>query len=75
MVKRDTVFWTALFGLLTALSLDYWWWGAVVRLGPAGLPTWIYYFVLLQFVLAICVYVFAQRYWSPRNSDGKGDDG
>ena len=56
--RRDTFKWAFLFVVLTVLSLDYWWWGAATRLSLFGLPTWIYYFVALQFVLAAGVFFF-----------------
>ncbi len=69
--RRNTTLRTAFFVVLTLLSLDYWWWGAATRLSLLGLPTWIYYFVALQFVLAAGVFVFSRHYWV----DEADDDG
>ena len=75
--RSNTLLWTSLFVVLTILSLDYWWWGAATRLGPTGLPIWIFYFVLLQLVLAACVYFFSKHYWDKAaqadDDDEQGD--
>lgn len=74
--RRNTTLWTAFFVVLTLLSLDYWWWGAATRLSLLGLPTWIYYFVALQFVLAAGVFVFSRHYWvDEADDDGVDRDG
>ncbi len=61
--RRKMLFWSSLFAGLSVLSLDYWWWGRPARLGLFGLPTWVFYFVLLQFALAVAVYLFARHAW------------
>jgi len=74
--RRNTTLWTAFFIVLTLLSLDYWWWGAATRLSLLGLPTWIYYFVALQFALAAGVFVFSRHYWvDEADDDGVDRDG
>ena len=74
--RRNATLWTAFFVVLTLLSLDYWWWGAATRLSLLGLPTWIYYFVALQFVLAAGVFVFSRNYWvEEADDDGIDRDG
>ena len=74
--RRNATLWTAFFVVLTLLSLDYWWWGAATRLSLLGLPTWIYYFVALQFVLAAGVFAFSRNYWvEEADDDGIGGDG
>ena len=66
---RSVGFWAGVFGLLFLLSLDYWWWDGPVRFGPFGLPAWIYYFVLLQLLLALAVWRFGRRHWTPVGGD------
>jgi len=74
--RRDTFKWAFLFVVLTVLSLDSWWWGAATRLTLFGLPTWIYYFVALQFVLAAGVFFFSRHYWvDEADDDGVDRDG
>jgi hypothetical protein len=73
--RRDTILWMSLFALLIILSLDYWWWGAVTRLGPLGLPSWVFYFALLQIALAAGLYFFSKHHWDGSPSDDDGDDG
>ncbi len=73
---RSATLWTAFFVVLALLSLDYWWWGAATRLSLLGLPTWIYYFVALQFVLAAGVFVFSRHHWvEEADDDGVDRDG
>ena len=76
--RRTTTLWTSFFVFLTLLSLDYWWWGTATRLSMLGLPTWIYYFVALQFVLAAGVYTFSRQFWTEEPDDdrspGHGQD-
>lgn len=69
--RRNITLWTVFFVVLSLLSLDYWSWGAATRLSLLGLPTWIYYFVTLQFVLAAGVFAFSRHYWV----DEADDDG
>ncbi len=71
--RRNTTLWTAFFVVLTLMSLDYWWWGVATRLSLMGLPTWIYYFVALQLVLAGGVFVFSRHYWVEQADDHSVD--
>ena len=74
--RRNIILWTVFFVVLTLLSLDYWSWGAATRLSLFGLPTWIYYFVALQFVLAAGVFFFSRHYWvDEADDDGVDRDG
>ena len=66
---RSLWLWSAGFGVLFVLSLDYWWWEGPVRFGPFGLPLWIYYFILLQFALAIAIWRFSLRHWTTSSAD------
>ena len=66
---KPTLRWALLFAIIFVVSIDLWWWGSSAALGPLGLPWWIYYFVALQFVLAIAVYGFAVRHWPSDDED------
>ncbi len=61
--------WTLLFGVVFALSMDFWWWDGPVTFGPLTLPRWIYYFVLLQFGFAVAVHFFGTAYWRSETLD------
>ncbi len=72
--------WTTIFVAMFLLSLDYWRWGELVTIGLLGLPRWIYYFVLLQLLLAGAVFLFSRTYWkdtdeSKSERDGGGSGG
>ena len=74
--RRNITLWTVFFVVLSLLSLNYWSWGAATRLSLLGLPTWIYYFVALQFVLAAGVFFFSRHYWvEEADDDGVDRDG
>ena len=72
--RRNITLWTVFFVVLSLLSLDYWSWGAAMRLSLFGLPTRIYYFVALQFILAGGVFFFSRHYWVD-DDDGDRDGG
>ena len=69
--NRSGVWWSLVLVALFILSLDFWWWDGPIRFGPLHLPRWIYYFVLLQLLLAAAVHLFGRRHWAA----GDGDDG
>jgi hypothetical protein len=58
--------WIILFTALFLLSLDFWAWRDAPSTGPLGIPAWVYYFMILQFVLAAAIYGFGLRYWTER---------
>lgn len=60
---RKKLFWWGLFTVLFLLSLDYWSWDNTVELSWLGLPAWVFYFVVLQLVLVLAIYLFARFYW------------
>lgn len=74
--KRSRLRWAVVFGVIFALSLDFWWWDGQPAFGPLHLPRWIYYFALLQFLLAGAVHLFGRRHWQNGESDHRheGDD-
>ena len=60
---RSGGLWAVGFGVLVVLSLDYWSWDSRVRLAALNLPSWVYYFVGLQFVLAAALHRFSKTFW------------
>jgi len=63
MRNSSIYIWILAFAVLFLLSLDYWIWDEPVVLGLWGFPTWIYYFVVIQVVLTILIYLFAKYFW------------
>lgn len=59
----STLLWTAIFGLLFVLSLDYWTWSDAVALSYGGFPSWLFYFVLLQILFVLALGLFARFFW------------
>lgn len=55
--------WMGAFTLLFILSLDYWNWENAIQLSFLGLPSWIYYFVLLQLIFFAAFYIFSIKCW------------
>lgn len=71
---RSWLKWGVAFIVIFVLSLDFWWWDVPQPFGPFRLPRWIYYFVLLQFLLAGVVHLFGRRYWQGEGDDADRDD-
>ena len=57
--RRPLWSWTAAFVALGILGLDYWWWDALPAVGWLGLPWRVWYFGVLQAVLAAALWRFA----------------
>ena len=59
LVTTGSCIWAGIFSLLFMLSQDHWFpWHDPVQLGPLNFPLRIYYFVFLQFLLAVLLGVF-----------------
>lgn len=56
--------WVTIFGLLFLLSMDFWLWSDEAVLSWLGLPSWVYYFILIQLVFAGCYYWFSALFWT-----------
>ncbi|MBN4081491.1 hypothetical protein JYU23_00015 [bacterium AH-315-C07] len=60
-------FWILLFTLLFIASLDYWQWSDEITLKAGGLPGWLYYFILLQAILVVVLYMFSKYFWGKKD--------
>lgn len=61
-LEESRIFWIAVFGILFVLSIDFWNWdmsGTVFDF----LPIWIVRLIVLQFTLAVAIYIFSCTYW------------
>ncbi len=56
------VVWPTFFVGLFVLAMDFWTWDEPVRLSLLNLPVWIYYFALLQLVLAGAIWWFGRNH-------------
>ena len=56
-------FWLFGFTVLFLLALDFWSWSQPVTLSWLNFPTWIFYFIGLQIILAIAVTIFSITCW------------
>ena len=71
--RRAAWMWAVIFLLLFALSMDFWWWDDAVTFGPFHLPTWLFYFIALQLLLAAAIEIFTHHFW--RNDDAADSEG
>lgn len=62
--------WTAIFGGLFALSMDFWSWETVQGPGWMGIPHFVWYFLVLQLLLAVALFFFAKFYWTDDEEGG-----
>ena len=71
-VTTASYLWAGVFTLVFLLSQDFWFsWDQPPLLGPWNIPLRIYYFVFLQFLLAVVLGVFF-AHWpdrKPNDSD------
>ena len=69
---QNRILWTITFLTLFVLSLDFWGWNQPISLQALGLPSWVYYFVLLQLLFAAVFFAFSRIYWrDPADKDGE----
>lgn len=61
--RKTILIWSAVFAAIGVLSLDYWRWDDPVQLGLLGMPSWIWYFVLLQLLLINAIGLFIKLVW------------
>lgn len=66
-----SILWFGVFTALFLLSQDYWSWDEELILGAANYPTWLFYFIALQFILAILLALFTLIYWGKSSAKGK----
>jgi hypothetical protein len=74
-IKESRIFWLTIFVLLFLLSLDYWNWGLDSNPSFLNIPSWIFYFGFLQFILAVAIFVFSKTYWRQSLNKKKDTDG
>lgn len=62
-IFQASSFWFFLFSIIFLLSLDFWSWKQGTSLLFFQLPSWLFYFVLLQIILTIALLIFAHKFW------------
>lgn len=68
---KTAFFWFFCFTILFLLCLDFWAWMEPPTWTLFGLPSWIFYFIGLQLLIAIAIAVFANQYWQTTNPDSE----
>lgn len=68
-------FWCFCFTVLFLLCLDFWAWTGAPTWMLFGLPSWVFYFVGVQILLAIALAVFANHYWQTARLDPEQSEG
>ena len=57
---RAKLTWIFLFAIIVGLSPNSWWWDGRVEPDFLGLPTWFYYFGIVQIVLCLAIYALVR---------------
>ena len=55
--------WIITFTLIMALAVIYLFSIDTVTLGPFGIPTWIYGFLVIELIYSGAMYVFVTKFW------------
>lgn len=66
---RKPLIWFVLFFVLFALSQDFWNWDGTTALSFFHIPTSIYKLIILQFILAVLIFLFSKTYWKEKEAD------
>jgi len=69
---KTAFFWFFCFTILFLLCLDFWAWTESPTWMLFGLPSWIFYFIGLQLLMAIALTIFANQYW--QTTDPNSED-
>jgi len=74
-VTTGSFLWGGVFILVFLLSQDFWFsWDQPPALGPWNIPLRIYYFIFLQFLLAVLLAVFLRRRPGGNRNDSDAPD-
>lgn len=66
---RDFLQWVLAFAAVFIMSLDFWSWQATNRPNVFGLPSWIYYYIILQIIFVILLMLFTVTFWRQKDQD------
>jgi len=61
-LENSKAIWIGIFGTLFFLSIDFWNWNMSSIIFDF-LPIWIIRLIILQFILALAIYIFSRTYW------------
>lgn len=67
--KQDLLMYILAFAGVFVLSLDFWSWHDTNRPNVFGLPSWIYYYILIQIIFVILLMLFTVTYWNQKDQD------
>ncbi len=62
-IFNSAYFWYFCFTVIFLLSLDFWSWKQTISFSILHLPTWVFYFIALQIILACAILIFSQTFW------------
>ena len=71
-IFQTSLFWWFSFALMFFLSLDFRSWQDPVTLSWFNLPSWLFYFLGLQFTFTIALIIFALKFWQPARDEEPG---
>jgi hypothetical protein len=66
---RNAFFWTIWFALIAGLAVVYLFSNDHSTLTVLGLPTWLWYFFLIEVLFAFSIWVFCSRFWQDENPE------
>ncbi len=63
-ILNTAYFWIFCFTVIFVSALDFWSWEQSFSF--LYLPMWVFYFVGLQVLLSLAIYVFSRTFWKTR---------
>lgn len=61
--KKIWILWFALFSVIFILSMDFWSWNDEITFNLFHLPSWVFYLMFLQILLAAGILIFSIKHW------------
>jgi len=65
-ILNTAYFWIFCFTVIFVSALDFWSWEQKTSFSFLYLPIWVFYFVGLQVLLSLAIYVFSRTFWKTR---------
>ncbi|NES80824.1 MAG: hypothetical protein F6K10_05160 [Moorea sp. SIO2B7] len=62
-ILQSSFLWMFCFTVISLLSLDFWSWEQEISFSFFHLPPWIFYFIILQVILSLAIWLFAFNFW------------
>jgi len=67
-ILNTAAFWIICFLGIFIGALDFWSWGHI-SLSLFSLPIWVFYFIGLQVLLSLAIFIFSRSFWQHQEGD------